>query len=88
MRIAVLPQESLRGTIALLWLTTRKQPGKFCRMRQFPADGVNAALPRYRKISSEINLLNSNARLARRSHRKWRTARHGSVAQVQRFPGE
>jgi hypothetical protein len=35
----VLPQrESLGGTMAELWLTTRKQPGKICRTRQFRAD--------------------------------------------------
>src|SRR4030095_9586084 len=39
MRMVVQPQrESPGGTIAELWLTTRKQPGKICRTRQFRAD--------------------------------------------------
>jgi flagellar P-ring protein precursor FlgI len=48
--IEVLPQESFGGTIALLWLTMRKQAGKFCRIRQFRADVVNARFRRHREF--------------------------------------
>jgi len=34
MRIVMIPP-LIAGTIACAWLTTRKQPGKFCRPRQF-----------------------------------------------------
>jgi hypothetical protein len=61
MRIVMLPQqECLSWTIALLWLTTRKQPGNFCRTRQTPAHwrerrvaGILKNLQRNQSIESE-----------------------------------
>src|SRR5215475_580601 len=55
------PARKLGGTIAALWLTMRKQPGKFCRTRQFRfawrergVAGLNENFERNQSIDSAI----------------------------------
>jgi hypothetical protein len=67
MRI-VMTQPLMAETIARPWLTTRKQPGKFCRPGSFAIADERPVNTANENLSNDLNRLNRSSRLARRSH--------------------
>src|SRR5258707_13015160 len=80
MRIVLIPPGSNGGTIAALWLTARKQPGKICRPRQFRHRGGKRARAAERSFASDVNGLHLRPRVAQGSHSQCRSTVMGGSA--------